>query len=93
MREREEEVVVVVSHSGFLRVGLSNCWYENADFRVFGWGERGELVEWQETREGERALSGGMGRSCRGFAGWETQGFPEDEKVGGEEVVVERPGV
>lgn len=87
----------MVSHSGFLRVGLSNCWYENADFRVFGWGEGGELVEEEETRgregEGEVGLSGGMGRSCRGFAGWETQGFPGDEKIGGEDVVVERSGV
>ncbi|KAI2640198.1 phosphoglycerate mutase-like protein [Xylaria nigripes] len=32
---RPEKVIIVVSHSGFLRVGVTGCWFFNADYRVF----------------------------------------------------------
>ena len=32
---RPEKVIIVVSHSGFLRAGVSGYWYENADYRIF----------------------------------------------------------
>lgn len=61
LRERPEKVIAVVSHSGFLRVGVSRKNYENADYRVFefGTGEGNELVEWELTE----TKGGGMGFS------------------------------
>ncbi|KAH6623308.1 histidine phosphatase superfamily [Chaetomium tenue] len=63
--QRPEDVVVVVSHSGFLRTAVVGRWFANADYRVFDLGgceEGGEggdgLVEWELTRG-----RGGMGRS------------------------------
>lgn len=32
---RPQKVVFVVSHSGFLRVGVTRCWFFNADYRIF----------------------------------------------------------
>ncbi|KAL2148990.1 hypothetical protein VTH82DRAFT_1676 [Thermothelomyces myriococcoides] len=68
LRARPEKAVVVVSHSGFLRVGVTGCYFMNADYRIFDFvddndidasGERkGEddgvprLREWDETRKG-----------------------------------------
>jgi len=80
LRGRPEKVVAVVTHSGFLRVGVSCRWYENADFRTFGFGDGdeevgGRLVEWElMERKG-----GGLGKSQKGIVGWETQKFPEQE--------------
>ncbi|KAI1819013.1 phosphoglycerate mutase-like protein [Xylaria intraflava] len=62
--ERPEKVIIVISHSGFLRVGLTGCWFFNADYRVFDFAA-GEspgspyLLEQQAyTRE-----RGGLGHS------------------------------
>ena len=35
LHARPERLVFVVSHSGFLRAGVSRWWFFNADFRVF----------------------------------------------------------
>jgi len=35
LRSRPEKLVIVVSHSGFLRVGVTGCWFFNADYRRF----------------------------------------------------------
>ncbi len=32
---RPEKYIVVVSHSGFLRTGISGHYYWNADYRIF----------------------------------------------------------
>lgn len=79
LRSRTEKVVVVVSHSGFLRVGVSYRHYENADFRIFDFAEGdgdddvgGRLVEWELTENN----GGGLGKSSKGVFGWETQTFP-----------------
>ena len=69
--KRPEDVVVVVSHSAFLRTAVVGRWFSNADYRGFDFvheegGEQGVdgehekigLVEWQLTRG-----KGGMGRS------------------------------
>lgn len=84
LRGREEKVIAVVSHAGFLRVGVSYCAYDNADFRIFEFAEGGEgeevggrLVEWELTEE----RGGGLGKSEKGVFGWETQHFPEEKKV------------
>ena len=61
LKNRAEKVIAIVSHSGFLRVGVSHINYENADYRVFNFANDGSdvLVEWQLTRDN----NGGMGRS------------------------------
>ncbi|KAK3998170.1 histidine phosphatase superfamily [Cladorrhinum sp. PSN332] len=33
--ERKEKAIIVVSHSGFLRAGVTGKWFFNADYRVF----------------------------------------------------------
>ena len=77
---RPEKVVAVVSHAGFLRIGLGNCKYGNADFRIFDLvpeqdgivaDGRPALVEWEQTK----ASGGGMGKSETGFYGWEVHDF------------------
>lgn len=67
LRTRPEKVVIVVSHSGFLRVGVSYRMYENADFRIFDFGEGGDevggnLIEWELTESN----GGGLGKSSKG---------------------------
>lgn len=75
LKGREEKAVVVVSHSGFMRQGMTGCWFYNADYRVFEFkGEGLQLRQWESTRKG------GMGRS------WEErvvvgEGIPEGEKA------------
>ncbi|KAK4247511.1 histidine phosphatase superfamily [Corynascus novoguineensis] len=67
--ERAEDVVIVVSHSGFLRTAVAGRWFANADYRVFDFVSREgkdeeepyRLVEWDLTRG-----KGGMGRSEEG---------------------------
>ena len=68
LRNRPEKVIAVVSHSGFLRVGVSNKGYYNADYRIFEFGEGdeetgGKLVEWEMTAK----KNGGLGKSGHGF--------------------------
>ncbi|RFU24433.1 Sedoheptulose-bisphosphatase/4-nitrophenylphosphatase, partial [Scytalidium lignicola] len=67
LMKRPEKVIAVVSHSGFLRVGVSYRKYENADFRVFDFAEGeeengGRLVERMFTE----ARGGGLGKSPKG---------------------------
>ena len=76
----------MVSHSGFLRVGVSHKSYANADYRVFDFrsGESSELVEWELT-EGK---GGGMGWSQKPATG---QASVENKIKGPNEIVDERP--
>ena len=96
LRARPEKVIAVVSHSGFLRVGVSSRRYENADFRIFdfadGEGEDGlELIEWDITEQ----KGGGLGKSDTGhFPVLDTDDSSEaeisqDTEVG--ELVKEKP--
>ncbi|KAJ8124303.1 hypothetical protein O1611_g9337 [Lasiodiplodia mahajangana] len=63
--ERPEKVIIVVSHSGFLRLGVTGCWFFNADYRVFDFAAVGspessyQLEEHASTRE----KGGGLGHS------------------------------
>ncbi|KAH6613662.1 histidine phosphatase superfamily [Chaetomium sp. MPI-SDFR-AT-0129] len=66
-KEKKKKAIVVVSHSGFLRVGLTGRWYMNADYRVFeleGGGlnseDEGDGVR---LREWEGMDKGGLGKS------------------------------
>jgi broad specificity phosphatase PhoE len=77
LRERPEKVIAVVSHSGFLRCGVSNRRFANADFRIFDFAEAdgqvdAQLVEWELTE----CKGGGLGKSPRGV--W---GFGPDEEA------------
>jgi len=72
LEKRWEKVIAVVSHAGFLRVGICNRKFENADFRVFeldGSTQEGEdgprLVEWDLTE----SKGGGLGKSLKGTFG------------------------
>lgn len=96
LKARPEKVIAVVSHSGFLRVGISSTRYENADFRIFdfaeGEGEDGlELVEWDITEK----KGGGLGKSDKGhFPVLDTDDIPNaeiprDKEAG--EIVKEKP--
>jgi broad specificity phosphatase PhoE len=79
LKNRPEKVIAVVSHAGFLRVGVSNRQYNNADYRIFDFAEGteddangGRLNEWKETED----RGGGLGTSEKGVFGFETQYFP-----------------
>lgn len=62
---RPEKAIIVVSHSGFLRQGVTGSWFVNADYRVFDFEPREDenqpyrLRQWEETE----ARGGGMGNS------------------------------
>lgn len=62
--QRPEKWVVVVSHSGFLRMGVTGWWFFNGDYRIFDFAERLEgdggplkLVQWESTTSGGLGLS------------------------------------
>ena len=62
LKTRPEKVIIVVSHSAFLRTAINPTKYANADYRVFDFAETGdELIQWSLTEDG----GGGMGRSPR----------------------------
>ncbi|KAH8676694.1 histidine phosphatase superfamily [Tricladium varicosporioides] len=87
LRNRPEKVIAVVSHSGFLRVGVSYKKYENADFRIFDFAEGdeeigGKLVEWELTEK----KGGGLGKSPRGTFPFGPGDYPEESKDVGEAV-------
>jgi broad specificity phosphatase PhoE len=70
---RPEKAVLVVSHAGFLRVGVTGRYFMNGDWRVFefegsgdeaGFGDgEGEGKEGVRLREWEETETGGMGWS------------------------------
>ena len=63
LRARSEKVIIVISHSAFLRTAITPTRYENADYRVFDFAETGDhLVQWSLTEDN----GGGMGRSPKG---------------------------
>ncbi|KAK0617553.1 histidine phosphatase superfamily [Immersiella caudata] len=73
---RPEKFIIVVSHSGFLRRGVSGHYFFNADYRIFDFNEPENdtysLKQWDST------LAGGLGWS------WEKtvpigEGLPEDD--------------
>lgn len=57
LRQRPEKFIFVVSHSGFLRLGLTGYWFFNADYRVFDLESDGSLKQWEST------ASGGLNKS------------------------------
>ena len=98
LKARDEKVIAVVSHAGFLRGAVSERRYHNADFRIFDFAEDESedgvtLIEWELTEK----KGGGLGKSDKGrFPGWNEDKFPvgemsKDQKAG--EVVDKIPDV
>ncbi|KAI1098772.1 phosphoglycerate mutase-like protein [Jackrogersella minutella] len=63
--ERPEKVILVVSHSAFLRLAVSGYWYFNADYRIFDFAPmNGPADQYRlEQHESTREKGGGLGRS------------------------------
>ncbi|KAI1421176.1 phosphoglycerate mutase-like protein [Xylaria sp. FL1777] len=63
--KRPEKVIIIVSHSGFLRLGVTGCWFFNADYRIFDFAPMGspgspyQLEQHASTKE----TGGGLGHS------------------------------
>ncbi|KAF2084250.1 phosphoglycerate mutase-like protein [Saccharata proteae CBS 121410] len=93
--QRPEKVITVVSHSGFLRCGVTNRRFANADYRVFEFEDRNPesdnlaLKEWEMTEMN----GGGMGRSEKGIAGISETEFPREVTLDERhrEAVTEKP--
>ncbi|KAM0232677.1 hypothetical protein ACHAP5_010653 [Fusarium lateritium] len=63
LHKRPEKLIFVVSHSGFLRLGVVGYWFFNSDYRVFDFeAERGDTGELR-VKQQEKTLSGGLGLS------------------------------
>jgi hypothetical protein len=78
-------VVAVVSHSGFLRVGItSGKIFQNADYRIFEFGDDLELKEWELTE----TKGGGLGKSPKEIKPMHPGDYPERVET---EVVNENP--
>ncbi|KAM4065928.1 histidine phosphatase superfamily (branch 1) domain-containing protein [Hirsutella rhossiliensis] len=78
LHHRPEDLIFVVSHSGFLRSGVVGWWFFNADYRIFRFGEAtsaadeaskgaGDPQQAMTTRQvlcqDETTLAGGLGLS------------------------------
>ncbi|KAK4443492.1 histidine phosphatase superfamily [Podospora aff. communis PSN243] len=54
--QRPEKFIIVVSHSGFLRLGVTGHYYFNADYRIFDFHEPQDdqytLKQWESTSAG-----------------------------------------
>ncbi|KXH31726.1 phosphoglycerate mutase [Colletotrichum nymphaeae SA-01] len=61
--ERKEKLVFVVSHSGFLRAGVTGYWFFNADYRVFEFERSGAPGKPFQLQQADSTLSGGLGKS------------------------------
>ncbi|KAG9236299.1 histidine phosphatase superfamily [Amylocarpus encephaloides] len=91
LKNRPEQVIAVVSHSAFLKVGVSNKRFYNADYRVFEFKEDGEgrgdgedrLVEWEETE----TRGGGLGKSGFGMYFLGPGCYPKESETPAEEVL------
>ncbi|KAK4225987.1 histidine phosphatase superfamily [Podospora fimiseda] len=57
--ERKEKAIIVVSHSGFLRAGVTGRWFFNADYRVFNFDGGPTKLKESDMTKGK----GGLGWS------------------------------
>ncbi|KAM5353666.1 hypothetical protein ACJ41O_000316 [Fusarium nematophilum] len=78
LHSRPEKIIFVVSHSGFLRVGVVGFWFFNSDYRVFDFEDGREDDGRLEVRQRESTLGGGLGLSWTGAVPL-GEGVPEDE--------------
>ncbi|KAF4956648.1 hypothetical protein FGADI_3637 [Fusarium gaditjirri] len=56
LKKRPEKLIFVVSHAGFLRLGVAGYWFFNSDYRVFDFDGQGITQQ-------EGTAAGGMGLS------------------------------
>lgn len=63
--DRREKLVFVVSHSGFLRLGVTGYWFFNGDYRIFELDNVEESNQLTKLRQLESTLSGGLGKSWK----------------------------
>ena len=78
LKSRPEQLIVVVTHSAFLRTSVVWRRFANADYRVFTFSDDSDSVE---LIEDELTESGGMGRSEKGIMEDEEGEFPDSEAV------------
>ncbi len=83
---RPEKVLAVVSHAGFLRTSLCHKMFDNADFRIFDFGDADEanpsLIERKETEQ----KGGGLGKSEKGVFPFKSSDYPAEDEREPEEV-------
>ncbi|KAI1770638.1 phosphoglycerate mutase-like protein [Hypoxylon cercidicola] len=62
---RPEKVIIVVSHSAFLRLAVSGYSYFNADYRIFDFAPMAEPGDYYRLQQHESTMKkgGGLGRS------------------------------
>ena len=72
---RKEKVIIVVSHSGFLRVGVTGKWFYNGDYRVFEFEQGGTKLREFDMTKGK----GGLGLSFEEEVEL-GDGLPEEEE-------------
>jgi hypothetical protein len=70
----DAKAVAVVSHAGFLRKGVSGCWFANGDWRVF------DLVSGDQS-ESAGGVNGVDARGGNGESGQGEEGQGEEQKL------------
>ncbi|KAK9791724.1 putative Histidine phosphatase superfamily [Seiridium cardinale] len=65
--DRPEKVIIVVSHSGFLRLCISGCWFFNSDYRIFDFEEHLQEDAPYKLKQSSETLEngGGLGLSFK----------------------------
>lgn len=58
---RPEKLVLVVSHSGFMRLGVGGYWWMNADYRIFEL--ENAMLDGPILKQNQSTLPGGLGLS------------------------------
>lgn len=80
---RPEQVIAVVSHSGFLRTTISKRRYDYADYRIFAFKEDAFTKELRLIEDVWTARNGGaMGRSPKGVQRIRAWDFPPEARDG-----------
>jgi hypothetical protein len=60
---RPEKFIIIVSHSCFLRLAVTGCWFFNGDYRIFDFEEREGPDDEYRLKQWEQTSDGGMGWS------------------------------
>jgi broad specificity phosphatase PhoE len=85
---RPEKLIIVVSHSSFMRLGVSGTQFTNADYRIFDFKKHineddpYRLVEWEVTRSN----GGGLGLSPKRQVEIGSGDLPPDPDEGSAEI-------